>query len=140
MPISYAEAPDVKRLVEEITDTLDFFHVVPQFVYCYRSKGSTSARTLARIHGLGKIWQEALKLPPSYIIEVIAERYDRLDQADKEKTIIHELLHVPETFAGGFRPHKGYIDRKTVDNLHREYQQRRSKASNQSNAPHAGKS
>jgi predicted metallopeptidase len=125
MPISYAEAPDVKKLVDEIASTLDFFHVVPQFVHCYRSKGSTSARTIARIHGLGKIWQEALNLPPSYVIEVISERYDRLSQTDKEKTIIHELLHVPETFAGGFRPHKGYIDREKVDNLHRQYQQRR---------------
>ncbi len=127
MPIKYAEAPDVKRLADEITEELGFFHVIPQFVFCYRSTGSTSECTIARIHGLGKIWQEALNLPPSYAIEVISERYDRMSQAEKEKTIIHELLHVPEAFAGGFRPHKGYIDRQIVERLHRTLMEQRNK-------------
>ena len=125
MPIEYSEAPDVKKLANEITDCLNLFHVVPQFVFCFRSKGSTSRRTIARIHGLGKIWQEALNLPTSYVIEVISERYDRLAQADKEKTIIHELLHIPHGFAGGFRPHKGYIDLKTVEDLYKALHKQR---------------
>jgi len=125
MPIEYVEAPDIKKLANEIVDCLDFFHVVPQFVFCFRSRGSTSSRTIARIHGLGKIWQEALNLPPSYVIEVISERYDRLSEEDKERTIIHELLHIPHGFAGGFRPHKGYIDTTIVDNLHRTLQKQR---------------
>jgi predicted metallopeptidase len=94
-------------------------------MFCFRSTGSTSKRTIARIHGLGKIWQEALNLPPSYTIEVISERYDRLSQTGKEKTIIHELLHVPRGFAGGFRPHKGYIDERIVDDLYRKLQEHR---------------
>jgi predicted metallopeptidase len=126
MPIRYVEAPDVKKLADEIIDKLSLFHVVPQFVFCFRSTGSKSRRTVARIHGLGKIWQEALNLPSSYTIEVISERYDRLSQKDKEKTIIHELLHVPEAFAGGFRPHKGYIDERIVDRLYRTLQEQRS--------------
>lgn len=125
MPIRYAEADDVKKIADEITDRLGFFHVVPQFVFCFRSVGSASRGTIARIHGLGKIWQEALNLPPSYTIEVISERYDRLSQAGKEKTIIHELLHVPKGFAGGFRPHKGYIDERIVDDLYRKLQEQR---------------
>jgi len=125
MPIKYAEAPDVKDLADEIVSCLDFFHVVPQFVFCFRSTGSQSGRTIARIHGLGMIWQEALNLPPSYVIEVISEHYDRLNKADKEKTIIHELLHIPHGFAGGFRPHKGYIDRETVEQLYTTLQKQR---------------
>ena len=125
VPITYSEAPDVKQMVIEIADKLDFFHVVPQFVFCVRSKGSASRRTIARIHGLGKIWQETLNIPCAYVIEVISERFDRLDQDEKEKTVIHELLHIPATFAGGFRPHKGYIDDETVDQLHRTFQKRR---------------
>jgi len=131
MPIKYFEAPDVKRIVDEILDSLDFFNVVPQFVFCVRSRGSKSRRTIARIHGLGRIWQEALRLPPSYIIEVISERYDKLTEEEKEKTMIHELLHIPEGFSGGFRPHKGYIDQKTVERLYRTLQkQRRNKKAN----------
>ena len=126
MPLKYVEAPDVKRLVNEVVDSLDLFHVVPQFVYCYRSKGSKSERTVARIHGLGKIWQEALLKPPAYVIEVISERYDRLSEEEKEKTIIHELLHIPKGFSGGFRPHKGYINKKRVEKLHRILAEKRS--------------
>lgn len=125
MPIKYTEAPDVKRLVDEIVDKLSLYHVVPQFLFCFRSTGSSSRRTIARIHGLGKIWQEALNLPPSYTIEVISERFDNLSQKEKEKTVIHELLHVPEAFAGGFRPHKGYIDDQIVERLHRTLQEQR---------------
>ena len=125
LTIKYAEAPDIKEVVDEITDCLDLFHIVPQFVHCYRSVGSKSRRTVARIHGLGKIWQEALRKPPTYIIEVISERYDKLNEGDKEKTLIHELLHIPKGFSGGFRPHKGYISKKRVEKLHQQLLRRR---------------
>jgi len=126
LTIEYAEAPDVKIVVDEIMDCLDLFHVVPQFVHCYRSMGSQSKLTVARIHGLSRIWQEALGRPPTYVIEVISERYDKLSKEDREKTLIHELLHIPKGFTGGFRPHKGYISKKHVDALHREFQKRQS--------------
>jgi len=125
MPIKYTLAPDVKKLAYEIADSLDFFHVVPQYVTCVRSNGSKSKRTIARIHGLGKIWQEAFNLPPSYVIEVISERYDKMSKEEKEKTIIHELLHIPKGFSGGFRPHRGYIDRRTVEFLYEKLQKHR---------------
>jgi len=125
LTIRYVEAPDVKELVDEIADKLDFFHVVPQFVYCYRSYGSKSEHVIARIHGLGKIWQEALRKPPTYVIEVISERYDKMSKEDKEKTLIHELLHIPKGFSGGFRPHKGYISKKRIEKLHRLLMERR---------------
>ena len=126
MTLEYFEAPDVKSLVDEIVDILGFFHVVPQFVYCYRSRGSKSRRTVARIHGLGKIWQEALRRPAAYVIEVISEQYDELSDEEKEKTLIHELLHIPKGFSGGFRPHKGYIDKKRIDRLHEMLLKRKS--------------
>jgi len=125
MPIKYYDASDVKRRADEIAASLDLFHVVPQFVYCVRSKGSKAKCTIARIHGLGKIWQETLTLPPSYVIEVISERYDRLSEEEKEKTIIHELLHIPAGFSGGFRPHAGYVDRKTVEQMYCKLQGKR---------------
>ncbi len=130
LSLKYEEASDVKRLVDEIVDSLDLFHVVPQFVFCYRSKGSKSKRTVARIHGLSRIWQEALVRPPAYVIEVISERYDRLSDKEKEKTLIHELLHIPKGFSGGFRPHKGYINSKRVEELHRALLKRRSSVDN----------
>jgi predicted metallopeptidase len=125
MPIKYYSASDIKKQVDEIACDLEFFHVVPQFVFCVRSRGSKAKRTIARIHGLGKIWQGVLNLPPSYTIEVISEIYDRMSEEDKEKTLIHELLHIPGGFSGGFRPHKGYVERKIVERLYKKLQQTR---------------
>lgn len=125
VPIVYSEASDVKKLADEIAESLGLFHVVPQYVFCVRSKGSASIRTIARIHGLGKVWQETLNLPAAYVIEVISEKYDKMTEEDREKTVIHELLHIPRAFAGGFRPHKGYIDDETVEHLHRTFQKER---------------
>ncbi len=118
MPISYSEAPDVKDLVVRIVAQLGFDHVNVNGIHCYRSINSKSKRTVARIHNLSKVWQRALDKPANYLIEVISERYDKLSKEEKEKVIIHELLHIPKGFSGGFRPHKGYITSRKIDALH----------------------
>ncbi len=125
MPIKYYPAPEIKKQVDAIATDLEFYHIVPQFVFCVRSKGSKAKRTIARIHGLNKIWQEVLNIPTAYTIEVISEIYDKMPPEEKEKTLIHELLHIPGGFTGGFRPHKGYVERKTVELLYKKLQQTR---------------
>ena len=131
MPIKYFEAPEIKKQVDQLAEELELFHVVPQFVFCVRSKGSKARRTIARIHGLGRIWQGVLNLPPSYTIEVISEIYDKMSKEENEKTLIHELLHIPGGFSGGFRPHKGYVERKIVEELYKKLQTARAfKSSN----------
>ena len=122
MAITYSEAPDIKELVKEIVARLDkFSHVDLDRLYCFRSKGSKSRRTVARVYGLGKIWQMALGINCGYVIEVISERYDNFDQTEKEKILIHELLHIPKGFSGGFRPHKGFINQHTINALHKTF-------------------
>jgi len=123
--IEYYEAPDVKRRVDEIIELLNFEHICCDSIYCVRSRGSKSRRTIARIHGLGRIWQQAMGIEPSYLIEVIAEKFDALREADQERTLIHELLHVPVSFKGGFRPHKGYVNREIVEIWHNRLMQKR---------------
>ena len=120
MVIKYFDAPDIKEQVDAITSDLELSHIRPQLVYCVRSKGSKAKRTIARIHGLGKIWQGVLKTHPTYIIEVISETFGKMKDEEKERTLIHELLHIPGGFSGGFRPHKGYVERKTVEKLYRK--------------------
>ena len=121
MPIEYYEALDVKALADEVISKLNFTHIEAERVFCFRSRGSKSRRTVARIHSLGKLWQRALKTRAGYLIEVISERYDKLSQSDKERVVIHELLHIPAGFSGGFRPHRGYINKKILDRLYEEY-------------------
>lgn len=122
--IKYLEAPDVKELVDRIVSMLGFSHIELDCIYCYRSTNSKSRRTVARIHSLGKLWQKALNNHSAYLIEVISERYDRLSVEEKEKVIIHELLHIPQGFAGGFRPHRGHITKNKIDGLHSKFTER----------------
>jgi predicted metallopeptidase len=53
--IEYFPADDIKNRVDEIIDLLMFDHVRAGNVYCVRSRESQSRRTIARIHGLGRI-------------------------------------------------------------------------------------
>ncbi len=32
--------------------------------------------------------------------------------------MIHELLHIPRGFGGGFKPHKGNITARKIERLH----------------------
>jgi len=125
VPIEYYDAPDVKVLVDEIAVKLRFTHVAVDRVFCFRSSGSQSRRVIARIHSLGKVWQKALHTRAGYLIEVISERYDKLSQSEKERVIIHELLHIPAGFSGGFRPHRGFINKRILDKLAEEYRNSR---------------
>ena len=54
-------------------------------------------------------------------MEIISERYDQLTQDQKEHIVIHELLHIPRGFSGGFVPHKGRITRRRIVDLHQRY-------------------
>ena len=119
MRFRYERAPDVSELLFRIVDALGFTHVPKTRVYCYRSYGSKASGTIARVHSLPKIWQQALSEPAYYAVEVLAEQYDPLPTDEKEKTLIHELLHIPRSFGGGFRHHKDWVTNRRVDELHR---------------------
>jgi predicted metallopeptidase len=119
MQFRYERAQDVSELLGSIIDRLGFTHVPKNRVYCYRSYGSKATNTIARVHSLPRIWQQALSEPAYYAVEVLAEQYDQLSMDEKEKTLIHELLHIPRSFGGGFRHHKDWVTRRRVEELHR---------------------
>jgi len=122
--IKYIYAEDVKQKIEELISVLEFKHVNKEKLFCFRSFG-TKSRAIARCYGLSKIWQAALQTQPSYIIEVISERFDSLPEEQKLKVLIHELLHVPKSFGGGFRNHS-YVCKKNVDYFYELYRRRKS--------------
>lgn len=127
----YEVAPDVQGDLEEIVRALpdDFAHVDTRRVVCYRSRGST-ARIYARIWSLPSIFSHALGVEPHYVIEVV-ERYDRAKRAEQEKTLIHELLHIPKTFSGALVPHRCFgksIDCAREGELHRKLLRARTQA------------
>jgi predicted metallopeptidase len=119
--MKYFEDSDLEAQVRHIVSALGFKHVDVERVRIVRSRGSKSRRTLARIHALSKIFQKTLGIKAHYVIEVISENFDKLSPEDRTKTIIHELMHIPKTFGGGFRHHRPYVTRRSVDKAYREY-------------------
>ena len=119
MAIRYQDAEDLQEQVNEIA-LLMFPHVRINDVVCLRSFGSTSRGTIARCHALGKAMQMALGRKGFYLIEVISERFDRMSEIDRIKTLIHELMHIPKTFGGGFKFHNVVNDRN-VDLMYDRY-------------------
>ena len=118
MPIKYFDASDVRLLADHLIQALDFEHIPKDRVIYVRSVGSKSRGTIARVHAFPRVWQQSLRMKAHYTIEVISERFDDLSSADKEKVIIHELLHIPRSFGGGFRHHKDWVTKRRVDRLH----------------------
>ena len=119
MPIKYEHAPDIQKSVNEIALLL-FPYVKTDSVVCLRSHGSSSRGTIARCHALGKAMQLALGRKGFYVIEVLSRRFDRLSDIEKTKTLIHELMHIPKSFGGGFR-HHDYVCNKNIELEYEKY-------------------
>lgn len=121
--LEWEEAADVRDKIEELLQVLDLPHVSLKDIHCFRTTGSKS-RAYARIWAMPKIFQRALNLTPSYVIEVLSKYYDRLTDEEKSKVLIHELLHIPKNFSGALVPHKtrSRLLGRQADVLFKEYQ------------------
>lgn len=119
MGIKYQIAEDLQEAVNEIA-LLMFPHVRINDVVCLRSHGSSARGTIARCHALGKAMQMGLGRKGFYLIEVISERFDKMSEEEQIKTLIHELMHIPKSFGGGFIFHNVVNDRN-VDLMYERY-------------------
>jgi predicted metallopeptidase len=117
--IKYYPAPDIEERAKDIAKKLEMKHDFSRVVFV-RSKGSQSRYTLARCHALPRIMQAALNVKAHYVIEVISEKFDRLGESEQTKVIIHELMHIPKAFGGGFK-HHDFVTRKNVEILYNKY-------------------
>ncbi len=115
--MKYDYAPDLKTRLTDIVNKLNMEHIDLERVECLRSFGSSTKRTLARCHTIGKVMQKGMKTSAFYTIEFL-EKFDKLSFSDQDKVIIHELLHIPKTFGGGFRQHDFVCD-ENIEKLHR---------------------
>jgi predicted metallopeptidase len=119
--IQYHLADDIDSRVKEILRKLKMTHVDETRLICLRSKGSASRRVIARCHGLSRIMQLALNTQPHYVIEVLSEKFDQLSKEDQTKVLIHEILHIPHSFGGGFRAHEPFVTRAKVQRMYQEF-------------------
>lgn len=126
--MKYEYAPELQEIAEEISKFL-FPHIVIERVRCFRSFGSSTRRTIARCHALGKLMQQAIGIKAYYALEFISERFDKLSEEDQIKTIIHELMHIPHTFGGGFK-HHNWVTEKNVNMHYKSYKEKKKQNDN----------
>src|SRR3989339_222806 len=115
----YDFAPDLQERMNEIVSTLNLEHVDISRVKCFRSKGSSTRRTIARCHTIGKLMQKAIGVEAHYAIEFL-EIFDKMKKEEQDKVIIHELMHIPKTFGGGFRQHD-FVCEHNVEVLYEKF-------------------
>jgi len=119
--MKYEFAPDLQRIAEEISRLL-FPYIMIERVKCFRSFGTSSKRTIARCHALGKVMQKAMNVNAFYALEFLSERFNKLSEEDQIKTVIHELMHIPKTFGGGFK-HHNLVTEKNVNLMYKTYKE-----------------
>lgn len=121
MAIKYHAAPDIQKVAEEVVGMLEWNHVKLEHVAFLRSTGSKARMTIARCHALGKAMQVGMgRKKGFYLIEVISEKFDRLPVNEQVKVIIHELMHIPKSFGGGFI-HHDKVHEKSVEQVYNHY-------------------
>src|SRR6266404_7965595 len=101
--MDWQDAEDIKEDLADIIKHIDLPHINLERIYCYRTKGSKT-RAYARTWAFPKIFQRALLVEPAYVIEVLSQHYDKLDEDKKKKVLIHELLHIPKIFQALYSP------------------------------------
>jgi predicted metallopeptidase len=114
-------APDIESKLKRISRRLKMNHIDLDRVKGVRSFGSTGKGVIARCHALPKVMQLALGINAHYVIEILTENYERLSREEQTKILIHELMHIPETFGGGFRMHRDYVTRRNVERLYKKF-------------------
>ena len=119
--IQYERADDIEEEIGDLIQTLQMSHIDGSRVVCMRSRGSKSKGIIARCHGLSRIMQLALNEKPQYVIEVVSERFDALNEEDRIKVLIHELMHIPHSFGGGFRTHRPHVTRRKIEKVYRQF-------------------
>ena len=117
--IRYEDAPDLHKRMAEIVRVLRMEHVDLTRVGCLRSFGSKSRGTIARCHALGKVMQKTMGVDAHYAIEFL-EKFDKMEKKEQDKVIIHELMHIPKSFGGGFR-HHDFVSDGNIDALYGKF-------------------
>ena len=117
--MKYEYASDLQNRMTEIVNALGMEHIDLNRVKCFRSRGSSTKRTIARCHTIGKLMQKAIGVDAHYAIEFL-EKFEKLSDAEQDKVIIHELLHIPKTFGGGFRQHD-FVCEENVEKMHTQF-------------------
>lgn len=123
--MKYEFAEDIQEIADEISRLL-FPHVKLERIRCFRSYGTSSRGTVARCHTIGKLLQKAMNAQAFYALEFLSERFDKMNKEEQVKVIIHELMHIPNSFGGGFR-HHDHVCERSIEKNYRAYKIKKKK-------------
>ncbi len=115
--MKYFYSKEWTEKTHEIASKCEMNYLDLNNIYCIQSMGTKTKRVIARIHSIGKAIQTGANLPPIYVIELISEVFFKQSREEQVKTIIHELLHIPKAFGGGFNGHKKYANKRNTNKL-----------------------
>ena len=54
----------------------------------------------------------------------LSEKFDKLSKEEQIKVVIHELMHIPKSFGGGFK-HHDFVTEKNVGKCYELYKLKR---------------
>ena len=103
--MEWEDAKDIHEDLKHILEHIDLPYIKLERIHAYRTTGAKT-KAYARTWAFPKIFQKALNVESAYVIEVLSQHYDKLDDDKKKKVLIHELLHIPKNFSGALLPHK----------------------------------
>ncbi|MEM3952810.1 MAG: putative metallopeptidase [Nitrososphaerota archaeon] len=109
MKVKYSPAPDLEERIKKIVKILNLSYIDPE-----------------RVHGVSRAFLVGVGIKPHYVVEFVSENFDKLPEDEKDKVLIHELLHIPKTFSGGLLSHRrANIERevKILYKILREYEE-----------------
>lgn len=118
--VKYRRALKEEEMVKDLVRTLGLNYIDTSRVRVVYSSGAKT-KAIARIWAIPRAITTAFHLQPVYVIELVSEMFSKLDENSKIKVLIHELLHIPEKFSGGLRPHGEKVNSRTVNMLYKEY-------------------
>ncbi|PIU63660.1 metallopeptidase [archaeon CG_4_10_14_0_2_um_filter_Archaea_38_6] len=127
MKLNFERAFAEELVIKDIISKLGWGYINSEQVRCVFSKKSQSRRVIARIWSTPRIFSFAYGTKPLYAIELLKNRYEKLDERDKIKVLIHELLHIPKTFSGALKPHfemQKTLNCGTVENYYKDYMEK----------------
>lgn len=103
----------LRQVLETIVQELRLTHIKIDRVYIVWSKGSRTT-ALARIWGIPSPFIKLRICEPTYVIELVVEKFSKLSCDEMIETIVHELLHIPRSFSGGLRSHGEWSKKKNL--------------------------
>ncbi|MCY0859756.1 MAG: putative metallopeptidase [Sulfolobaceae archaeon] len=122
--VKYKRAVEEEKVVSDLVKTLGLSYIDTTRIRVVYSIGAKT-KAIARIWAIPKAITLAFDLKPLYVIELVSEKFIKLNEDQKLRVLIHELLHIPESFSGGLRPHGQKVNARVVNRLYKEYTERK---------------